>query len=144
MIRSTFTALLANQFARFLAAGGAAALANFGSRFLFSEFMAFEYAVVLAFFVGLGSGYLLSRTYVFARSMHPVHVEMTYYVFVNLLALLQTWLLSVYLAKLLTPQLGMDWGQAVAHLAGIMLPVITSYFGHRYFTFRERRPDGKR
>jgi putative flippase GtrA len=134
---------LARQFVRLLAAGGTAALANFGSRFLFSEFMAFEYAVVLAFFVGLGTGFILSRSYVFAPSQHAVHVEMTYYLFVNLLALLQTWLLSVYLAKILTPQLGQAMAQAVAHLAGIMLPVITSYFGHRYFTFKERRPNGK-
>jgi putative flippase GtrA len=142
-MRNVLREQLARQFVRFLAAGGTAALANFGSRFLFSEFMAFEYAVVLAFFVGLGTGFILSRSYVFAPSQHAVHVEMTYYLFVNLLALVQTWLLSVYLAKILTPQLGQALAQAVAHLAGIMLPVITSYFGHRYFTFKERRPNGK-
>lgn len=143
MIRSATTELLDRQFVRFLAAGGTAALANFGSRFLISEFMAFEYAVVLAFFVGLGTGYVLSRTFVFAPSQHAVHVEMTYYLFVNLLALLQTWLLSVYLARILTPQLGQAWAQSIAHLAGIMLPVITSYFGHRYLTFKEHPPDGQ-
>lgn len=136
-------AVLSNQFVRFLAAGGTAAVANFGSRFFFSEFVAFEYAVVLAFFFGLGTGYLLSRTYVFARSDNTVRAEMIYYLLVNLLALLQTWLLSVYLAQLLIPRMGLALGQAVAHLAGIMLPVVTSYFGHRYITFRERPQDGR-
>ena len=131
------------RFVRFLAAGGLAALANFGSRFVFSEFLRFEYAVVLAFIVGLGTGFVLSRTFVFARSRHSVHIEATYYLLVNLFALVQTWLLSVYLAVILSPRVGEGWGQAIAHLAGIMLPVVTSYFGHRFLTFRERSPDGE-
>ncbi len=114
-----------------------AALANFGSRFLFSEFMSFEYAVVAAFFVGLASGFLLSRRYVFQQSDNELHTEMFYYVLVNLLALVQTWLLSVYGALWLTDFWPLQIAQASAHLAGIMLPVITSYFGHKYLTFRE-------
>ena len=130
--------LLAEQFPRFLAAGGLAALANFGSRFGFSTFMAFEYAVSCAFFVGLASGFLLNRHFVFRRSANSLGREMLYYFLVNMLALLQTWLLSIYLAQLLAPPLGAAWGQAIAHIAGIMLPTVTSYIGHRYFTFRER------
>lgn len=133
----------AGQFARFLAAGGLAALANFGSRFLFSEFVGFEVAVVLAFFVGLSTGFVLSRTYVFSRSRNSLQMEITIYIIVNLLALAQTWLLSVYLARALEPRMGVELGQAVAHMAGIMLPVVTSYYGHKYFTFREQRPDGE-
>ena len=135
--------LLNRQFPRFLAAGGLAALANFSSRFLFSLFMPFESAVLLAFLVGLASGFLLSRWYVFAESANALHIQVGYYLLVNLLALAQTWLLSVYGARWLAPQLGLELAQALAHLAGIMLPVFSSYFGHRYFTFREHAPHGK-
>ena len=124
------------QFARFLAAGGTAALMNFGSRFLFSEFMSFGYAVVCAFCVGLASGFLLSRFFVFDASRHGLVHELTLYVGVNLVALAQTWLLSVYLAVALEPELGVAGAEALAHLGGIMLPVVTSYFGHKYLTFR--------
>jgi putative flippase GtrA len=135
--------VLNRQFPRFLAAGGLAALANFSSRFLFSLFMPFEGAVVMAFLVGLASGFILSRHYVFANSGNALHVQIGYYLLVNLLALVQTWLLSVYGARWLTPQLGLELAQALAHLAGIMLPVFSSYFGHRYFTFKEHSPNGK-
>ena len=128
---------LSEQFPRFLAAGGLAALANFASRFAFSEFMAFEYAVTCAFFVGLSSGFLLNRNFVFQGSANSLRQQMLYYFLVNMLALLQTWLLSVYLAHLLAPSLGTQVGQAIAHIAGIMLPTLTSYLGHKYFTFRE-------
>ncbi len=135
---SLSTRLLRDQFARFLAAGGLAALANFGSRFLFSVFMAFEYAVACAFFVGLSTGFMLNRTFVFGNSANSLRKQMLYYFLVNMLALAQTWLLSVYLAFLLEPPLGAQPAQAIAHIAGIMLPTLTSYLGHKYFTFRER------
>jgi len=139
----TIAGPLANQFSRFLAAGGIAASANFGSRFLFSEFVAFEAAVVLAFMVGLATGFLLSRAYVFMASANSLGREAIWYVIVNLLALAQTWLVSVYLARALGDGMGVELAQATAHLAGIILPVISSYFGHKYLTFRERAADGE-
>ncbi len=131
------------QFPRFLVAGGVAALANFGSRFVFSEFVSFELAVTLAFFVGLGSGFLLSRRYVFTDSGNTLDKEVAWYVAVNMLALAQTWLLSVYGARYLASFVNVELARACAHMAGIMLPVVTSYFGHKYFTFREKAPDDR-
>jgi putative flippase GtrA len=129
------------QLLRFLAAGGAAALLNFGSRVLFSEFMPFGHAVALAFCVGLVSAFLLSRRFVFGPSGRGVAREIGWFVAVNIAALAQTWLLSVWLAGVLVPQLGTRAGEALAHFAGIMLPVVSSYFGHRYLTF-SRAADG--
>ena len=44
------------RFGKFLLAGGVAAAANYGSRFLFSVWLPFAAAVTLAFFVGLVTG----------------------------------------------------------------------------------------
>ena len=128
---------LFRRFPRFLLAGAIAALANFGSRFLFSLFISFELAVVAAFCVGLTTGFLLSRQFVFPRSANKLQVEVAYYLLVNLFALMQTWLLSVGGAMWLQQYWPLTQAQAAAHLAGIMLPVISSYFGHKYFSFRE-------
>jgi len=124
------------RFLRFLAAGGAAALLNFGSRIVFSLFMPFEVAVVVAFCVGLSTAFVLSRRFVFGPSSRGLSREMGWFLTVNLLALAQTWLLSVWLAGLLVPRFGSAPGEAMAHFAGIMLPVFSSYFGHMYLTFR--------
>jgi putative flippase GtrA len=128
------------EWLRFLAAGGAAAVLNFGSRLLFSLYLSFEIAVVLAFCVGLASGFLLSRRFVFAPSGKRVMREVWWFLAVNLFALVQTWLLSVYLAGLLVPRTGTVTGEALAHAAGIMLPVVSSYVGHKYLTFRSAAP----
>jgi putative flippase GtrA len=135
-VRKLFDRLKSEQFARFLLAGGTAAAANFLSRIFFSQFVNFEAAVLLAFCVGLSVGFFLNKTYVFWGSSQHVAAEIFYYILVNLFALLQTWLLSLYLAQALQAELGTELAEAVAHLAGIMLPVFSSFLGHRYITFR--------
>ena len=141
--REVSRALLSNRFFRFLLAGGLAASFNFSSRFVYSVFVDFSTAVVLAFMTGLTAGYLLNKRYVFTTSTNSVSHELGWFVIINLFALAQTWGLSVYLVEVLPGYIstrsasGRDWIEAVAHGAGIILPVFTSYIGHRYLTFRE-------
>jgi putative flippase GtrA len=135
--------LLDNRFVRFLLAGGLAALINFGSRFFYNLFVDFSTAVVLAFMTGLTAGYVLNKLYVFTSSGNSIGHEVGWYVLVNLFALVQTWGLSVYLAHLLPDYMpvagsaGKEMAEAIAHGAGVLLPVFTSYIGHKYLTFRE-------
>ncbi len=126
-----------SQFVRFLVAGSFAAAINFGSRFLYSLFWSFEIAVVLAFVTGLTTGYLLSRFFVFHRSRHSALREMLLFFTVNMVALAQTWLVSIYLADfLIGVSVRDDNAYALAHFTGICFPLVTSYFGHKYLTFR--------
>ena len=125
------------QFLLFLLSGGFAAFLNWASRFLFSLWMPFEFAVVAAFFVGLISGFLLMRLYVFDGKEKPVMPQASKYAFINMLALAQTLIISVLLARWLLPIWGVvESAEASAHLVGVLVPVVTSYFGHRFLTFR--------
>jgi putative flippase GtrA len=140
----SFSASLSgSRFIRFLLAGGLAALLNFGSRFFYNLFVDFSTAVVLAFFTGLTTGYILNKLYVFTSSGNSMVQEIGWFVFVNLIALAQTWGLSVYLVQVLPGYMpvagaaGTELAEAIAHGAGVLLPVFTSYIGHKYLTFRE-------
>lgn len=125
------------QFSSFVVSGAIAAALNWGSRFLFSEFVEFEVAVVLAFIVGLLSGFVLMRVFVFDGTGKPIVPQAGRYVAVNLLALLQTIVISVLLARWLLPSFGIvEQAEALAHLVGVLVPVVTSYFGHKLLTFR--------
>jgi len=127
----------AMQFGRFLMAGGLAAAANYGSRFLFSIWFNFEVAVVFAFFVGLTTGFLLMRGFVFDASGRPLLPQLWRYVAVNFLALLQTLIISVLLARWVLPAIGIhELAEPIAHALGVAVPVVTSYFGHKLATFR--------
>ena len=57
---------MTREFGRVVAAGGIAAAANWGSRFVVSRWMPFELAVVAAYVVGMCVAFALMRAFVFA------------------------------------------------------------------------------
>lgn len=127
----------AREFILFLASGGIAAALNWGSRFFFSFWLPFEVAVVLAFCVGLLSGFVLMRSLAFAAGDRPALPQLGRYLLVNAAALVQTLLISVVLARWALPAIGArEHAEAVGHLVGVLFPVLTSYVMHRAFTFR--------
>jgi putative flippase GtrA len=125
------------QIVLFLASGGFAAAMNWGSRFVFSLWLPFEVAVVLAFCVGLVSGFVLMRLFVFDAGDRPALPQAGRYFLVNMAALAQTLVISVVLARWALPALGVhEHAEAIGHLAGVLFPVVTSYFAHRVYTFK--------
>jgi putative flippase GtrA len=128
------------EFVRFLVVGGLAAVVNVGARALFSLVTSFEVAVVLAFPFGVATAFLLSKRYVFRESGRKAHDEFVRFGLVNLVAAAQVWLISVGLARLAFPALGFVWhADTIAHAIGVAAPTVTSYFGHRHFSFARRR-----
>lgn len=141
--QSRIASVLNNRIVRFLLAGGSAAVVNFLSRFFYSTFLSFGVAVVLAFITGMITAFLLNKIFVFTNSRNTQAQQVVWFVVINLFALLQTWAVSVYLAGWLPqylpggPEQTLELAEALAHGAGILIPVFTSYIGHKYLTFRE-------
>jgi len=133
-------AVVGSEFGRFLLTGGVAAGVNVAARWLLSHAMIYEAAVVLAYLAGMTTAYLLSRAFVFARSGRTVADEAVRFALVNVVALAQVWIVSVGLARLVFPAVGFAWhAEDIAHLIGVVIPAVTSYFGHRHFSFASRR-----
>lgn len=129
--------LLTPQFARFLIAGGVAAAANFGSRFLYSLALGYEAAIVAAYLTGMVVAFVLMRGHVFDARRGALWPQVGKFVGVNLLAVAQTLLISLVLARWALPAAGITQQvEATAHLVGVLVPVVTSYFGHKLLTFR--------
>jgi putative flippase GtrA len=130
-----------NQFAGFLLAGGIAAAVNFLGRILFNQFLGYVASIILAYLVGMVTAFLLNRHAVFAPSGKSVGSEALWFTVVNMLAVLQTLVISLLLADWALPLLGVEsFRKEIAHAIGIAVPALTSYFGHRYWTFgREQR-----
>ena len=130
---------LKSEFAGFLVAGGLAALANVGSRMLLSQFASYPVAIVLAYLVGMITAFLLMRGQVFGTRGKRLSSEITAFVVVNVLAVLQTLVVSLAIAYYVLPWIGIQQhAEVIAHLVGVAVPVITSYYGHKYWTFRAR------
>lgn len=129
--------LLHNQFLRFLIAGGVAALANFLSRIVFSLYVGYELAIVMAYLVGMTVAFLLMRSAVFSAGQRALGRQVAWFVGVNILAVAQTLVISVLFARWILPMMGIvEEAELIGHAIGVAIPVVTSYVGHRLFTFR--------
>lgn len=128
---------ISKQFLIFLGTGGLAALVNFSSRFFFNKFMGFSWSVVASFLVGMVTAFILAKMFVFQTTTNSTGQSIFYFCLVNIFAFLQTWGISLLLAYKILPALGIQrFVDGIAHLTGIMIPVFTSYLGHKYFSFR--------
>jgi putative flippase GtrA len=120
----------------FLGAGGFAAAVNIVSRIILNYAMPYEVAIVVAYGFGMTSAYILSRLFVFDASGRSVSGEYLRFALVNLAAIVQVWIVSVGLARVVFPWMNFTWhAETVAHVIGVMAPVYVSYLGHKHFTF---------
>lgn len=125
------------QFLSFLFAGGFAAVVNFGSRFFYNEYMSFGNAVITAYITGMITAFVLSKLFVFDKSIHSTKKEFIYFTLVNVIAIIQTYVISIGLAEYLFPGIGFTfYPHAIAHAVGVVFPVFTSFIGHKYFSFK--------
>lgn len=137
-------ALPVPEFARFLVTGGVAALANMGSRIALQPFMPFELSVALAYVIGMVTAFVLARRYVFGASGGRVEAEFVRFATINVASFVVVWLVSVGLARLFFPAIGFTWHpETVAHVIGVLSPVVLSFWGHKTFTFRRRESPQK-
>ena len=125
------------QFLVFLATGGIAAAVNFGSRLLYDDVMSFGWAVALAYLTGMATAFVLARIFVFGRGRQSTSQSALWFAAVNGVALVQTWVVTLLLARWLLPGLGLERHvDELAHAVGIVVPVLTSYWGHKHLSFR--------
>ena len=133
---------MSRQFLAFLITGGLAAAVNFGSRILYNQWVGFSSAVVLAYLTGMVTAFLLARLFVFTDSSQSMQRSAVWFVLVNLIAVLQTWAITMLLAYYLLPRFGVSrFVPEIAHAAGVAVPVFTSYLGHKHWSFRSSQPE---
>lgn len=129
--------MINRQIITFVCVGAFAALVNVVTRYLINYVTSFEVAVALAFPFGLLTAYALSRAFVFGPSGRSRKSELTRFLIVNCFALVLIWGISVGLESILFPAINFTWhARDIAHLIGVAAPTMTSFVGHRYYSFR--------
>lgn len=127
------------QFVSFVVTGGIAAIVNLGVRWLLSLMLVYEVAVTLAYLVGMTTAFLLARSFVFRPETGDVIGEYCRFAAVNVVSFLVVLGVSVGLARMLFPAIGFAWHpEDVAHLIGVVSPILLSYYAHKYFSFGRR------
>ena len=129
---------MSRQFLGFLVTGGLAAAVNFGSRIVYNQWVDFSVAVVLAYLTGMVTAFVLARYFVFTDSELSIQRSALWFVVVNMVAVIQTWVISMLLAYYLLPRAGFtQFVPEIAHAVGVAVPVFTSYLGHKRFSFKK-------
>ena len=129
--------LIPKQFILFLMTGGTAAVVNLCSRIFYNQWMSFSSSVILAYITGMFVAFILARIFVFKDSKKPVHHSAAIFVLVNLVAVVQTWGISMALAYHILPGLGVtSYVPEISHVAGVVAPVFSSYYGHKHWSFK--------
>jgi len=131
-------ALMNREVLRFLVAGTAAAGVNWAAGMALARAMPFEAAIVLAYLIGMASGFTLYKLFVFPPTSRPLAAQVQDFVAVNLGGIVLVWVVAVALRRWIMPDMlfGLVPGGPIAHGLAIGVSCVTSYIGHRRVTFR--------
>lgn len=124
------------QFLLFILAGGFAAFINIVSRVILSLFLGFKISILIAYLFGMIVAFLLTKNFVFSTQQLNNTKAFLSFSLVNLFAVMQTYLISLYLQNLLQYRLSeISIINLIAHSIGVIVPVFTSFIGHKYLSF---------
>ena len=99
--------------------------------------MPFSLAVLAAYGTGMVVAFLLFREFVFERSSTDTSEQVRNFIIVNIVGMAATWALANLLVYWALPAAGVtNHVEAIGHGIAILAPVVTSWFGHRFLTFR--------
>lgn len=132
MIKSFFS----RQFFTFILTGGVAAVVNFCSRIFFNQYMSYSSAIVVAYLSGMLTAFILAKCFVFKNGKQRLSHSVVIFSLINLFAIAQTWLVSMLLVRYLPSMQITQFVPEISHAVGIIIPVFTSYVGHKRWSFR--------
>lgn len=125
------------QLVQFILVGGFAAAVNLAARIVLSRWISYGAAIVVAYLIGMVTAFLLNKMFVFRDATNRIHHQVIWFTIINLAAVLQTLAVSVSLNSAVLPFLAIHWHtELIAHAVGVATPILTSYVGHKRFSFR--------
>ena len=128
------------QFLIFILTGGIAALSNILSRLGLSRILQFELAIIIAYLIGMIIAYVLAKKFVFLNSKKSIKSSLAGFALINLLAIIQTWLVSIGIKAFLINFIESIFiTELIAHTSGVIVPVFTSFYGHKYISFNDKK-----
>ena len=128
------------EFILFILTGGFSAIINLTSRIIISNFLRFEISVLIAYLIGMITAYYLAKKYVFLNIKKSYKKSFPIFALVNLVAVLQTFFISKYI-RLFLINISNNFMiiDFISHLCGVIFPIFSSFFGHKYITFRNSK-----
>ena len=123
------------EFILFIISGGIAAVVNILSRSVLSFYMSFAGAIFFGYLIGMLTAFILMKQFVF-ESKNEDRFQVFKFALVNIIAIVQILIFSFLLKEIFSHYFkSFEYVELLAHSISVFIPVITSYFLHKYFTF---------
>ena len=127
---------LSSQFLGFIGVGITAALFNWLARIFLGSLMPFEWAVVLAYGIGMSLAFILNALYVFPGSSEPRSLQAMRFTAINLAFLPVVWASSLMFLSLLT-WIGLQkYVEELAHAVALATPMLATFLLYKFFAFK--------
>ncbi|MDR2352713.1 MAG: GtrA family protein, partial [Deltaproteobacteria bacterium] len=122
---------------KFIVSGGIAAFVNLISRWILFHFLPYTVSITIAYILGMLTAFIIFKFFVFDSGQSgKTKKEVLFFILVNIFALIQTLIISVFLAEILFPYIDFKfYPYDIAHIIGVAIPVLSSYLLHKKFTF---------
>ena len=129
------------EFARFVLTGVLATCANLGAVWLARNVVAYHFALVAGVIAGASVSFPMSKRFAFrSTDWQRSHREFVRFAIVYAGGVIVYWAVAMICGRAILPTL---MPRPAAELAGAFLGAgvmtFTSYFGHRYYTYRDGR-----
>jgi putative flippase GtrA len=137
------TAVDIRELARFILVGITATVGNIGAVWLARIFVTFEIALFAGIGVGLAISFTLSKLFAFdSRSWDSAVDESVRFLIVYAVGCMVYWAVTVTVGRFLVTQgVLTDLAEFSGIIVGAGTMMLTSYFGHRFFTYRTHQRD---
>jgi putative flippase GtrA len=125
---------------RFLLTGVVATLGNLTMVWAVDHFVAYQWSLLLGLSTGFSISFLMSKLFAFrSRTWRNAHHEAGRFMLVYGVGSTIYWCVSMVAGTSVLPHLmPKQYAHLVAVIIGAGIMTFTSYFGHRFFTYRRR------
>jgi len=126
------------QFLKFMIAGGVAACVNFSVGWMLFGWLPLYGDIAVGYLAGMLTAFVLFEKKVFGEHIESRKKSIVVFFLVNTLGLLQTWLVFPLLKDYLFPLMDYHfYAPEIARAIAIMVPMLSSFLGHKFFTFKQ-------
>ena len=130
------------EFVRFVATGSIAALANLAAVWACQQIVPYALDVVLGYLLGMVIAFFLFQRVMFNTPgltlTRPLLARRMFrFTLVNMVGLALCWIVTMAMLHTVLPALHWTWApDRIANLFGVGVPAFSSYFGHKFWTYR--------
>lgn len=136
-----FKFFFTKQFVSYLMTGGFAAFVHWTSRIVLNNWLSFSVAVVISYFIGMFTAFIINSFFVFPYSRKKRILQARDFFIVNIIFFPVVWSFSIIINSLLKHINFNFYVNEVSHGIAVSVPMFITFLIYKFFTFRDTEND---